>query len=443
MNNDLPKLELEDWMPMEPAKGPPLPRLLNILWPWEKPAEIIVPYTGTGVEGKEGEVIVVSPEEQQAQTEQEQEARAAEEAFDLPKATMDPPWGMTHEQSIAMGYTEEELRTGIMEVGHADPLTQWTAELVGPLTPEEIAFWTRSLADPGVALELYNAAALIGSVPGDWPMLHTTAPGFPAYIDEGIAVMKASIRTYARELRYEAELAEAIARGLTTAIAEEEATAKRHWIGALLHVRAVEQAASMSAEEYIALTDWPDWYTEANKLASWTNLKAESIVPDTPALLKAEQINREYLQYLAQHGRLEEIVEWRANVAAADAGTSAEIAQTASRMAEVAAEQVEEALQTAAAAVSKAEEEKAELKAIAAAKEAEAAAAEAAKAAQYAANVAARTAAIVTTYGYPGATEPAQSAATSAQASTASASYAEQIRANVAEALELYGGMYW
>jgi len=35
MNN----IELENWLPMEFAKGPPLPRFLGIYWPWyeEKP----------------------------------------------------------------------------------------------------------------------------------------------------------------------------------------------------------------------------------------------------------------------------------------------------------------------------------------------------------------------------------------------------------------------
>ena len=33
MNN----FELENWLPMELTKGPPLPRFLNILWPWYKP----------------------------------------------------------------------------------------------------------------------------------------------------------------------------------------------------------------------------------------------------------------------------------------------------------------------------------------------------------------------------------------------------------------------
>lgn len=33
MNN----FELENWLPMEPAMGPPLPRFLNIFWPWYKP----------------------------------------------------------------------------------------------------------------------------------------------------------------------------------------------------------------------------------------------------------------------------------------------------------------------------------------------------------------------------------------------------------------------
>ena len=129
-----------------------------------------------------------------------------------------------------------------MDPGHADPLTQWAADRVGPLSPEEIAFWTRSFTEPGALKEQYDAAALIGSVPGNWPMIHTTAAGFEddPYMDEGIEVMMASIRVYARELKWEAELAEAIARGLTTAIAEEEAPAKRWWINALNHVRAVE-----------------------------------------------------------------------------------------------------------------------------------------------------------------------------------------------------------
>lgn len=31
--------KLEDWLPMAPAQGPPLPIFLNILWPWyEAPA---------------------------------------------------------------------------------------------------------------------------------------------------------------------------------------------------------------------------------------------------------------------------------------------------------------------------------------------------------------------------------------------------------------------
>jgi len=31
--------ELENWLPMEPSKGPPLPRFLNIFWPWYKPLQ--------------------------------------------------------------------------------------------------------------------------------------------------------------------------------------------------------------------------------------------------------------------------------------------------------------------------------------------------------------------------------------------------------------------
>jgi hypothetical protein len=30
------ELNLENWLPMEPAKGPPLPRFLGITWPWYK-----------------------------------------------------------------------------------------------------------------------------------------------------------------------------------------------------------------------------------------------------------------------------------------------------------------------------------------------------------------------------------------------------------------------
>ena len=33
------KFELPNWIPMAPALGPPLPRFLNIFWPWYKPAE--------------------------------------------------------------------------------------------------------------------------------------------------------------------------------------------------------------------------------------------------------------------------------------------------------------------------------------------------------------------------------------------------------------------
>lgn len=36
MNN----LELEDWLPMMPNEGPPLPRILGIRWPWYKVTEI-------------------------------------------------------------------------------------------------------------------------------------------------------------------------------------------------------------------------------------------------------------------------------------------------------------------------------------------------------------------------------------------------------------------
>lgn len=41
--------EFQNWLPMEPAKGPPLPRFFNIFWPWyeaEKPplGEYLCPY---------------------------------------------------------------------------------------------------------------------------------------------------------------------------------------------------------------------------------------------------------------------------------------------------------------------------------------------------------------------------------------------------------------
>lgn len=33
----IPEFTIENWMPMEPAKGPPLPRFLGIYWPWYRP----------------------------------------------------------------------------------------------------------------------------------------------------------------------------------------------------------------------------------------------------------------------------------------------------------------------------------------------------------------------------------------------------------------------
>ena len=30
------EFELEEWLPMSPMEGPPLPRFFNILWPWYK-----------------------------------------------------------------------------------------------------------------------------------------------------------------------------------------------------------------------------------------------------------------------------------------------------------------------------------------------------------------------------------------------------------------------
>lgn len=37
MPDDFLGHELEDWLPMEPTKGPPLPRFLVIFWPWYTP----------------------------------------------------------------------------------------------------------------------------------------------------------------------------------------------------------------------------------------------------------------------------------------------------------------------------------------------------------------------------------------------------------------------
>jgi hypothetical protein len=36
---DFKDLELEDWLPMPPDMGPPLPRFLGIYWPWYVPPE--------------------------------------------------------------------------------------------------------------------------------------------------------------------------------------------------------------------------------------------------------------------------------------------------------------------------------------------------------------------------------------------------------------------
>ncbi|GAI34271.1 unnamed protein product [marine sediment metagenome] len=37
MDNNFGEIKLEDWIPMEPQKGPPLPRHFEIYWPWYKP----------------------------------------------------------------------------------------------------------------------------------------------------------------------------------------------------------------------------------------------------------------------------------------------------------------------------------------------------------------------------------------------------------------------
>ena len=37
------EFKLEDWFPMSPLKGPPLPRFLGIYWPWYKEIDVILP----------------------------------------------------------------------------------------------------------------------------------------------------------------------------------------------------------------------------------------------------------------------------------------------------------------------------------------------------------------------------------------------------------------
>lgn len=51
--NDLLEYKLEDWWPTSPLVGPPLPKFLNIYWPW---------YTPPGAEIKVSD-LVISPEE--------------------------------------------------------------------------------------------------------------------------------------------------------------------------------------------------------------------------------------------------------------------------------------------------------------------------------------------------------------------------------------------
>ena len=91
MNNDRPKLELEDWMPMEPAKGPPLPRLLNVLWPWWKPAEPL---------DQEAAEIEATVAEIEAAAELEAEAAQAEAAQIAAEAAASP-WALTAEELAA------------------------------------------------------------------------------------------------------------------------------------------------------------------------------------------------------------------------------------------------------------------------------------------------------------------------------------------------------
>ena len=52
-------LELEDWLPMEWGKGPPLPRCLKIYWPW---------YTPEGAEFKVSDLVISAEEVNPGQT---------------------------------------------------------------------------------------------------------------------------------------------------------------------------------------------------------------------------------------------------------------------------------------------------------------------------------------------------------------------------------------
>ncbi|MBA7714185.1 hypothetical protein ES703_123202 [subsurface metagenome] len=47
----MPELAIEDWMPMSPLIGPPLPRWMQVTWPWYKeegppPEGYTCPYCG-------------------------------------------------------------------------------------------------------------------------------------------------------------------------------------------------------------------------------------------------------------------------------------------------------------------------------------------------------------------------------------------------------------
>ncbi|GAJ17456.1 unnamed protein product, partial [marine sediment metagenome] len=125
MNNGLPKLELEDWMPMEPAKGPPLPRLLNILWPWWKPAEPL-DQEAAEIEAAAAEIEVAAVEAGEvptyAMTPEEQ--AAAQEAIASNVGMLDVP--LIPEITSAMSISEaiEAIQAG---TGFSDITTQYDA----------------------------------------------------------------------------------------------------------------------------------------------------------------------------------------------------------------------------------------------------------------------------------------------------------------------------
>lgn len=182
-----------------------------------------------------------------ALTRKKEGARAAEEAWPEEKeiavlpGEIRVPEGMTYEGAMAVGYTTEELRTGILEVGHEDPLLTWAKEHV-TMTDEEIDFWlSGTIAERVVKIPELDYA---------WPI---------AGDDIRVSIM----RQYARYLRQQREEAEAEALGIPVA--------------GLEHYYAVEKAAAEPYEEYKATTTYPSWYSERDKQMGYASLLTEAI----------------------------------------------------------------------------------------------------------------------------------------------------------------------